>query len=53
MKKFLTILSFFIIIFSFSTKIYAVEPDIFVQTTVNRAAKTLGQSLTKEQRVEK
>ena len=53
MKKFLTILSFFIIIFSSSTKIYAVEPDIFVQTTVNRAAKTLGQSLTKEQRVEK
>jgi phospholipid transport system substrate-binding protein len=53
MKKFFTILSFFIIVFSNFTKVYAVEPDVFVQTTVNRAAKTLGQSLTKEQRVEK
>ncbi len=53
MKKIFTILSFLIIIFSNFNKVYAIEPDVFVQTTVNRAAKTLGQSLTKEERVEK
>ena len=53
MKKIFTILSFLIIIFSNISKIHAIEPDVFVQSTVNRAAKTLGGSLTKEQRVEK
>ena len=53
MKKIFTILSFIILIFSITNKVYAIEPDVFVQSTVNRAAKTLGGSLTKEQRVEK
>ena len=30
----------------------SIEPDVFVQSTVNRAADTLGGSLTKEQRIE-
>ena len=34
------------------TKISAIEPDVFVQSTVNRAAETLGGSLTKEERIE-
>ena len=50
MKKFLT---FIIISFSSFTKSYSIEADIFVQSTVNRAAKTLGGNLTKEERVEK
>ena len=49
-KKILTIISFLIIFFSNIGKVYSIEPDIFVQSTVNRAAKTLGGNLTKEER---
>ena len=52
-KKILTIVSFLIIFFSFIIKVYSIEPDVFVQSTVNRAAKTLGANLTKEERIEK
>ena len=48
-KKILTIVSFLIIFFSFIVKVYSIEPDVFVQSTVNRAAKTLGANLTKEE----
>ena len=34
------------------TKILAIEPDVFVQSTVNRAAETLGSGLSKEERIE-
>ena len=50
-KKFLTLIFFLIISFSNITKVYSIEPDIFVQSTVNRAAKTLGGNLTKDERV--
>ena len=53
MKKIFTISSFLIIVFLSFNTVYAIEPDVFVQSTVNRAAKTLGGSLTKEQRVQK
>ena len=33
--------------------VYSMEPDIFVQSTVNRASKILSQDLTKEQKMEK
>ena len=52
-KKILTIISFLIISFSNIGKSYSIEPDIFVQSTVNRAAKTLSGNLTKEERIEK
>jgi phospholipid transport system substrate-binding protein len=52
-KKILTITSFLIIFFSSTGKVYSIEPDIFVQSTVNRAAKTLGSNLTKIERVDK
>ncbi|MDA9606195.1 ABC transporter substrate-binding protein [Candidatus Pelagibacter sp.] len=52
-KKILTIASFLIIFFSSIGKVYSIEPDIFVQSTVNRAAKTLGSNLTKVERVDK
>ena len=34
------------------TKISAIEPDVFVQSTVNRAAETLGGGLSKEDRID-
>ena len=52
-KKILTIVSFLIIFFSNIIKVYSIEPDVFVQSTVNRAAKTLSSNLTKEERIEK
>jgi len=51
-KKILTFLTFIIISFSSITKTYSIEADIFIQSTVNRAAKTLGGVLTKEERIE-
>ena len=51
-KKIITLVTFFIISFSI-TKVYSIEPDIFVQSTVNRAAKTLSGNLNKEERIEK
>ena len=52
-KKILTFISFLIIFFSNTGKVYSIEPDIFVQSTVNRAAKTLGGNFTKKERIEK
>jgi phospholipid transport system substrate-binding protein len=52
-KKIFSLITFLIIIFSNITKVYSIEADVFVQSTVNRAAKTLGGTLTKNERVEK
>ena len=49
-KKTILLIIFFTIA-SF-TKISAIEPDVFVQSTVNRAAETLGGGLSKEDRIE-
>ena len=53
MKKILTFIAFLIIIISGISKVHSIEADVFVQSTVNRAAKTLGGNLSKEERVEK
>ena len=53
MKKFLALTTFLIIIFSSVGKVYSIEADVFIQSTVNRAAKTLGGNLTKEERIVK
>ena len=53
MKKNLTFITFLIIIISGISKVHSIEADVFVQSTVNRAAKTLGGNLSKEERVEK
>ena len=53
MKKKLSLAIFLIIIFSIFSKAYSIEADVFVQSTVNRAAKTLSGNLTKEERIEK
>ena len=51
-KKLLTIFAILISITNFNSTSYSIEADVFVQSTVNRAASTLGGNLTKEQRVE-
>jgi len=51
-KKLFTIFAILISITSFNSISYSIEPDVFVQSTVNRAASTLGGNLNKEQRVE-
>jgi phospholipid transport system substrate-binding protein len=53
MKKFLTFATFLIIIFSNISKVHSIEADVFIQSTVNRAAKALGGNFTKEEKVEK
>ena len=52
-KKILTLLTFLIISFSNIIKVHSIEPDVFVQSTVNRAAKTLSGNFTKDERIEK
>ena len=52
-KNIFSLLTFLIIIFSNVTKVHSIEADVFIQSTVNRAAQTLGGNLTKEERVEK
>ena len=50
-KKILTFISFLIIFLSSIERVYSIEPDVFVQSTVNRATKTLSGNFTKEQRI--
>ena len=53
MKKILPFIVFLIIILSSFSKVYSIEADVFIQSTVNRAAKTLSGNLSKEERMEK
>ena len=53
MKKILSYVTFLIIIFLNIGKAYSIEADVFIQSTVNRAAKALGGNFTKEEKVEK
>ena len=53
MKKIFTFVVLILISFNFNNKAFSIEADVFVQSTVNRAAKTLGGGLTKVERVEK
>ena len=42
-----------IIFFSISSFSFSIEPDIFVQSTVNRASKLLGENISKDEKIEK
>ena len=44
----------FVIFLAFNpfTKLHSIEPDVFVQSTVNRAAETLSGNLSSEERIE-
>ena len=49
MKRFLIILIF---IFLNNNYVYSIEPDVFVQSTVNRASQILSKNISKEQKIE-
>ena len=49
-KKFLVS---FVLFFSITFNSFSIEPDIFVQSTVNRASKLLGEDISKEEKIEK
>lgn len=41
-----------LIFFTITTSLIAIEPDVFVQSTVNRASKLLSEDLSKDQKIE-
>ena len=47
-RKFLLVLFFYSLIFSNS---YSIEPDVFVQSTVNRASNILSKNISKEDKI--
>jgi phospholipid transport system substrate-binding protein len=47
------LLVFSIVFFSITFNSFSIEPDIFVQSTVNRASKLLGENITKDEKIEK
>ncbi len=51
MKK--KLLVFLIVFFSITFNSLSIEPDIFVQSTVNRASKLLGENISKDEKIEK
>ena len=53
LNKFLTFFIFFLITFSTISNSYSIEPDVFVQSTVNRASEALNNKFTKEEKIAK
>ena len=51
MKKISSLILLLILTLNFNTLSYSIEADVFVQSTVNRAADTLGGNKTKEERI--
>ena len=53
MKKISTFITFLIIIFSSTNKVYSIEADIFVHSTVNRASEALNNKFSKKEKIKK
>ena len=53
MKKFQIFFLLFVISLSDINYAFAITPEVFIQSTVNRAATTLGSNLTKDERISK
>ena len=51
MKK--KLLIFLVVFFSITFNSFSIEPDIFVQSTVNRASKLLGEDISKDEKIKK
>ena len=47
------LLVYLIVFFSIFSHSFSIEPDIFVQSTVNRASKLLGEDISKDKKIEK
>ena len=52
MKKFFIYSLFFFLTFLITNKAFTIEPDVFVQSTVNRAAETLSSNASIEEKVQ-
>ena len=52
-KKKIYLLTIFLLFFSFIKNSYSIEPNIFVQSTVNRASAILSDNFSKEEKIEK
>ena len=50
-KKFLIFTIFFLLTILATSKSYSIEPDIFVQSTVNRASQALDDQFSKEEKI--
>ena len=53
MKKFLAFGTFLIIILSSINKVYSIEADVFIQSTVNRASQALNNKFSKEEKIDR
>ena len=53
LKKLLTYISFILINIIIINNSYSIEPDVFVQSTVNRASQVLSDNLSKDQKISK
>ena len=53
LKKTITFLIFLVIFFLSIAKVYSIEPDIFVQSTGNRASEALNNKFSKEEKIAK
>ena len=51
-RKLIIVLIIFLNFISFNL-LHSIEPDVFVQSTVNRASKLLSENITKEEKIEK
>jgi phospholipid transport system substrate-binding protein len=51
MKKFITFLALFIFSLTSINNAFSITPDIFIKSTVDKAAKVLGSDLSKEDRI--
>ena len=49
MRNLLGFCLFFLITFSSANKVFAISPDVFVQSTVNRASEILSKDFSKEE----
>ena len=52
-KKFLSLFTFIVITIISINYSYSIEPDVFVQSTVNRASEALGNKFSKNEKIEK
>ena len=52
-KKKLNLIIFLLISILSISEVYSIEPDVFVQSTVNRASKALSENISKQQKIEK
>ncbi len=53
LKKKIIVISLIFLNLIGTTSLKAIEPDVFVQSTVNRASKLLSENITREEKIEK